>query len=57
MICVAVFDGRLERCFKNDRRIKVKTVDARPAAGLGFAHDRRTVQLIRERMLFETPGA
>src|SRR5882757_3344044 len=57
MVCIAVFNGRLERCPENHWRIKMKAVDARSGSCSAFSNDGRTVQLVRERMVLEAPGA
>src|ERR1700691_1377681 len=57
MIGVAVFDRSLERCGERDRRIEMKTIHARSGSCRALTDDRRTVQQVRERMVFEAPGA
>ena len=57
MVGVPVFDGGLERSSERDGSVKMKTVDARPAAGQFRAYDRRTIKLIREGLASKIPGA
>src|ERR1700739_2149425 len=57
MVCVSVFNRRLERGLEDHWRIKMKAVDARSGSCPAFFYDGRTVQLVGERMVLETPGA
>src|SRR5450631_1101173 len=57
MVRIAVFNGRLERGLEDYRRIQMKAVDTRSGPCPAFFYDGCTVQLVRERMVLEAPGA